>query len=209
MQTTTQPKFDFQSASGFAPIPTRIGDVPPLVVDQESNTEVQQRVVSMLHELGEKVAHVHRAAAEAYLSQGLYREALPHLEAAVQFAPEQTEHVNQLGFVRYIAGDDAGALQSFKRVLERSAGNPDALFNMGMVLFGQSDHVRAEDCFRRSLEARPNDAEAWNNRGVCMHKLSRPAEAVACFKRALELEPENADAKANLADVTRARGSGW
>lgn len=188
--------------SGFAPVPTRIGQRPPLVVANENvANSVKQQVVDMLQEFGTKIAVAHRSAAEAYLSQDLYAEAVPHLEAAVRFAPDDLEHLNQLGFVRYIAGDDRGAIECFDSVIARSPNNADALFNLGMVTFGQSDFTRAEDAFRRALTIRGADAEAWNNRGVCLHRLGRINEAVECFRRALQIDPNDADATVNLQAV--------
>lgn len=186
-------------ASGFAPVPTRIGSRPPLVVADESvAAAMKQQVVEMLQEFAAKIAVAHRSAAEAYLSQNLYKEALPHLEASVTFAPDDLEYANQLGFVRYIAGDDQGAITAFASILQRNPGSADALFNLGMVLFGQSEFARAEECFARACDLRDDDAETWNNRGVCSHRLGRPKDAIICFKRALAIDPANQDAGANL-----------
>ena len=68
-----------------------------------------------------------RKGAEAYLSQGMYEEARPHAEAAATFAPQNAEYHNQLGFIRYVLGDDAGAIESFEQVLSMQADQPDAL----------------------------------------------------------------------------------
>lgn len=186
--------------SGFAPIPARIREVPPLVVEG-ADAAIRVQVVESLQELASRLAEVHRTAAEAYMSQGLYQASLPHLEAAVTFAPEQGEYLNQLGFVRYLEGDDAGALRCFERMLQVAPENADALFNMGMIKFGQEQFAEAESCFARSLLVMPNHAETWNNRGVCLYKLGRVREAQHCFTQALSVDPENEDAKANLARV--------
>jgi len=186
-------------ASGFGPVPTRIAARPPLVVATDTTSAaIRQQVVEMLNEFAAKIAVAHRSAAEAYLSQDLYKEALPHLEASVTFAPEDMEFLNQLGFVRYICGDDTGAITAFTGVLERCPHSADALFNLGMVLFGKSEFARAEECFARACDQKPDDAEAWNNRGVCSHRLGRTADAVTCFRRTLALNPRDPDAAANL-----------
>lgn len=186
-------------ASGFGPVPTRISNRPPLVVsDETAAAATRQQVVEMLHEFAAKIAIAHRSAAEAFLSQNLYKEALPHIEASVTFAPDDLENLNQLGFVRYIAGDDAGAIKAFTTLLQRNPTSADAIFNLGMVLFGKSEVERAEECFARTCDLRPGDAEAWNNRGVCAHQLGRTPEAITCFRRALASDPNYADARANL-----------
>jgi Flp pilus assembly protein TadD len=199
----------FQTRSGFQPIPTRIRDVrdaqvPPLVVepaDQQRKAAVEQS----LAELGIKLAEIHRTAAEAYLSHASYDKALPHLQAAVTLAPGESEYQHQLGFVRYVTGDDLGAIQSFNAVLAADATNSDAWFNLGMVLFGQNQFGEAETCFGRSIEHNGSDAQTWNNRGVCLWQLGRQAEARASFQRALQIDPSDADARFNLANVPNPR----
>ncbi len=191
--------------SGFQTIPTRIRDVreaqvPPLVVDpiQSANKEA---ICDSLAELGLRLADIHRTAGEAYLSQSLYEKALPHLEAAATFSPNENEYQLQLGFVRYLTGDDVGAINAFNAVLTKDGKNGEAWFNLGMVLFGQNQFAEAEDCFRHACEIEPNDAQTWNNRGVCLWQIQRPTDAKACFTRALQIDPNDADAAFNLGNI--------
>jgi Flp pilus assembly protein TadD len=194
-----------QPRPGFQPIPTRIRDVrdaqvPPLVVNPIADAN-RQAVTESLTELGARLADVHRTAAEAWLSQGAYDKALPHLETAATFAPTEPEYHHQLGFVRYITGDDVGAINSFNTVLAADGNNSEAWFNLGMVLFGQSQFTEAEDCFRRSLDTNPGDAQTWNNRGVCLWRINRTGDARACFQRALQIDPNDQDAIYNLSNI--------
>ena len=196
MQTTRE-KAKLEIQSGFNPIPTRIADLPPLIVDR-SEIEVKGQVVDSLTDLAINLAEIHRTAAEAYLSQGMHAEALPHLSAATTFAPTVIEYRNQLGFVQYLLGDDAEAIESFKAILSVDPHQFDALFNLGMVLFGQERLTEAEECFGRAVEINSNDAQTWNNRGVCLQSMQRLPEARACFERALQVDPKDTDAKFNL-----------
>ncbi|MHC5064989.1 MAG: tetratricopeptide repeat protein [Planctomycetota bacterium] len=197
---TQNPGGNPAGGDGFAKIPTRIKDLAPLVVE-DTSSEVRAQIIDGLQELNSHVAVVHRNAAEAYISQNHYENALPHLEAAATFAPDVMEFRNQLGFVQFINGQDDAAIQSFQVVLAQNPQQPDALFNLGMVLFGRSEFVQAEECFRRSLEIDPNDAETWNNRGACLFQSGRASDAEVCFRRALEIDPNNEDAKINLATI--------
>jgi tetratricopeptide (TPR) repeat protein len=183
---------------GFRPIPTRIQDLAPLVVEAQAGGENKAAVVESLQELGEKLGNVHRTAAEAYLSQGMYEEALPHLEAAATFASDYLEYHNQVGFVRYLTGNDEGAKAAFEYVLSVDPQQFDALFNLGMVLFGQQNWLGAAECFERALALNPSDAETWNNRGAALAQAGSAGDAIACFRQALAIEPGNADATANL-----------
>ncbi|HEX5053644.1 MAG TPA: tetratricopeptide repeat protein [Planctomycetota bacterium] len=191
--------------AGFQSIPTRIRDVrdaqvPTLVVEPMAE-QTRLAIRQSLGELGVKLADIHRTAAEAYLSQGLYEDSLPHLEAAATFSPSENEYQQQLGFVRYLTGDDAGAINAFNAVLAIDGGNAEAWFNLGMVHFGQGHFVEAEDSFRRASEIHPNDSQTWNNRGVCLWNMQRKADAKVCFQRALRQDPGDADAAFNLQSI--------
>lgn len=191
--------------TGFPTIPTRIRDtreaqVPQLVVEPVGEQH-KELVRQSLGELGNKLAEVHRTAAEAWLSQSCYAEALPHLEAAATFGSGDNDYQQQLGFVRYLAGDDVGAINAFNTVLANDSGNSEAWFNLGMVLFGQEQFTEAEDCFRHTSEIEPNDAQTWNNRGVCLWKLNRIPDARTCFQQALQIDPNDQDAIYNLQNI--------
>lgn len=190
---------------GFQPIPTRIRDmrdtqIPELVVEPEKEAE-KAAIRESLGELGLKLAEIHRTAAEAYLSQGLYEQALPHLETSATFSPAENEYHMQLGFVQYVTGDDASAIKSFNKVITEEENNGEAWFNLGMVVFGQEQFTEAEYCFRRASELEANDAQTWNNRGVCLWKLERIDEARTCFTNAMQLDPADEDAKYNLQSI--------
>jgi Flp pilus assembly protein TadD len=191
--------------TGFPTIPTRIRDVrdaqvPPLVVDSIAEKD-KEAIRQSLVELGTKLAEIHRTAAEAWLSQGLYEEALPHLETAATFAEGETDYHMQLGFVRYLTGDDAGAINSFNRVITAEPQNGEAWFNLGMVLFGQEQFGDAEQCFQKAIETEPADAQTWNNRGVCLWQMQRVADARSCFQKAIQIDPNDADAAYNLQNI--------
>lgn len=195
---TTSPKIE-GTQTGFEPIPTRIQDLAPLVVDKqpEIDPQIKSSVLSGLTDLATNLAEVHRIAAEAYLSQIEYDQAIPHLEAAATFGGT-VESWNQLGFVNYLAGNDEQAIGAFEYVLSLEPQQPEALFNLGMVRFGREDFEVAEQCFRAALEIQPSDAQGWNNRGVCLFQLGRSDEAVACFHNALKVDPQDQDALFNL-----------
>ena len=200
MQTIPTTTGDADTSSGFDPIPTRIKDVPPLIIrpDDQATQQVQEQIGGTLDDLGVKLAAIHSTAAEGWLSQGNYEKALVHMAAAVSIVPTNTSYLHQYGVICYLTGEDDRAIECFTSLLKAEPTNADTLFNLGMVLFGKERFAEAEDCFRRSLDTDPNHAECWNNRGVCMFKLGRVDEGRECFEKALSLEPQNQDALFNL-----------
>lgn len=189
----------------FQPIPTRIRDIrattPPLVVEPTNDANAEE-TRERLAALDDKLARIHGIAAEAYLSKGQYEQALPHLEAAAAFLTTDIAAHLQLAFVRYVTGDDTGALRTYEAVLGKDPRNGEAWFSLGMVLFGCEKHAEAESCFRHASEITPQDAQVWNNLGVCLWKMNRLTEASECFKRSIGIDPTDTDAKFNLAQLS-------
>lgn len=185
-------------ASGFAPIPTRLQDLAPLVVGREEGEPANPQVVDQLEQLESQVAQVHAVCAEAYTSQGLWDRALSHIEVAVQYAADEMAYHNQAGYLRYLTGDDQGALKAFERVVEAIPTQVDALSNLGIVWFGLENWAQAKQWFALAVQQSPSDAELWNNLGASIFKLGQPSEAAQYFHRALQIDPNNEDAKINL-----------
>ncbi len=197
LSNANPPSTSTLDAEGFPKIPTRISNEDPRqgLLDWTKN---QPGIEERLTNLGLELALVHRQACEAYCSLGRYEEALPHQEAAVRFDPENPEYRHQLGFIRYICGDDGGA-EDFEWVLAQDETNAEASFNLGMIRFGQKRYQEAEMAFARAAEHQPNDPEIWNNLGVARYQLGRIPEAVACFEKALAVDPSYEEARDNAA----------
>lgn len=179
------------------PVPTRISDLAPLIVEREGGP-AKERIADSLEDLEARMADMHAIAAEGWISQGEYDKALPHLNTCVTFAPRDTTFLGRLGFVRYVTGDDQGAAESYQAIVDIDADNADAWFSLGMIAFGRADHAAAETCFRRSARIAGGDPQTWNNLGVCLFRQDRVEDARVCFQKALELDPNDEDAEFNL-----------
>lgn len=196
-QASTTTDTPITDDGNFNPIPTRMKDLAPLVV--EPDDEVKELVHEQLGALENQILTVHAVAAEAYMSQASYEQALRHVRVAVEFSPGDIQMQNQLGFLQYLTGDDDGAIQSFMEVIAVNPEQPDALCNLGMVTFGQGKFEDAQRWFTLAVHQIPDDAELWNNLGASVFQSGKPQEAVPFFRKCLELDPANEDAKANLA----------
>ncbi len=183
--------------SGFNPIPTRMQELAPLVVDQPNETG--EAVVEQLEALETQLASVHAISAEAYMSQGAYEKALQHIEVSVSFATDDARYQNQCGYLRYLTGNDQGAIECFEQVVSQVPDQIDALCNLGMVHFGQEDYGTAREWFVKAVQIDQTDAELWNNLGAATFQAGDIPEAAKYFRAALSIDPNNEDAKANLA----------
>ena len=139
-----------------------------------------------------------RTTAEGWLQQAAYARALACLEAATHLAPEDPALLHELGYVRYLAGDDAGALRAYDAALDRGAASRDLHAGRALILFARGDHQGARDAYQRALQIGPEDAELWNNLGVARHRSGDARGAADCFRQALALDPHCADARQNL-----------
>lgn len=179
--------------TGFENVPTRIASPGEIHVDTQEVPEVLEQ----LELLELQIAQFHRVASEAYCSQGRYGNALLHQDIVIRLQPQSLEDRNQLGYLRYLNGDD-GAIEDFEEVIRKDPSNAEAWFNVAMIRFGQSEFVEAERGFAEAAQLRPDDSETWNNLGVARFQNGRVMEARACFERALQIDGNNEDARANL-----------
>lgn len=184
---------DLGPQSGFETVPTRIGTPSNISIERQEIPEVLEK----LEQLEAQIAQFHRIASEAYCSQGRYGNALMHQEIVVRLQAQSLEDRNQLGYLRYLNGDD-GAIEDFEEVVRADPQNAEAWFNMAMIRFGQSQFGEAERGFAEAAQLQPGDAETWNNLGVARFQNGRVMEARACFERALQIDSNNEDAKLNL-----------
>ncbi|MCA8944274.1 MAG: tetratricopeptide repeat protein [Planctomycetes bacterium] len=174
-----------------------MSDLAPLIVEPPAETKTA--VAETLEGLEVQLASVHAITAEAYASQGDYENAHKHVEIAVQMQPDDPRYQNQVGYLRYLTGDDGGAVRAFCKVIDAIPDQVDAICNLGMVFFGLENWAEAKEWFTRAAQIQPNDAEIWNNLGAAIFQCGSPQQAVPYFRKALEIDPHNEDAKANLA----------
>ena len=198
MQTSTSSKVRPLAASGTeSPVQQR--PVPPLVIAPiEGPGSDSSKVLDSLRDLEHRIASVHATCAELLLEHHEEDAALRHLESAVEFAPQEIDYYNQLGVLRYEAGNHEGAIAAFHVVVEHSPTQVEALSNLGMAYFEAEDFAQAKQWFQLAVEQTPQDPELWNNLGASIFELGDLDSAAQYFKRALQLEPEYLEARRNL-----------
>jgi protein O-GlcNAc transferase len=131
------------------------------------------------------------------------KEALPELQSAVQFLPQDVEVHSNLGSALRRAGRVDEAIASYRRALEISPGIAEVWNNLGNAQLDQGRFDDAVESFRRALGLKSNFAKPYNNLGNALRYLGRLDEAVAAYRRAVELDPDLAEAHNNLAIVLR------
>jgi tetratricopeptide (TPR) repeat protein len=131
------------------------------------------------------------------------KEALPALEAAAKFLPDDAEAHSNLGGALRSAGRFDEAVASYRRALAIKPAAAEIHSNLGNAL---KDLGRLEDAmaaFMRALELKPDLAQAHNNLGNTLQDLGRFDEAAASYRCAIALKFDYAEAYNNLAIVLR------
>lgn len=92
--------------------------------------------------------------------------------------------------------DEAETL--YRRILEVSPRQPDALNFLGMIAAVRGRHAEAVELIQQSLVSDPTMGERYINLGNALLTVRRVDEAVAAFERAVEMVPDSSKAHCNL-----------
>ncbi len=141
---------------------------------------------------------------------------LPTPEAAVtafarlsELRPDDADIENDYGGALCQAGRFEDAERTYRRALDRRAGDGMLLANLGQALLGQKDLPAAEAAFRSALNALPNLAGGHHGLGLALKDQGRLADAVTHFRRAFQLEPSFRNYRDDLEDILKAAGEGF
>ncbi|TWB25366.1 tetratricopeptide repeat protein [Nitrospirillum bahiense] len=107
---------------------------------------------------------------------------------------------------RHQAGDAAGALASYRAVLDRQPDQPVALHLLGLALAQLGRAEAGLPFLRRAVEVAPGYAAAQSNLGNVLQTLGRAAEAEGHYRLALDAEPDRPDVLTNLGNALLAQG---
>ncbi|HET7203360.1 MAG TPA: tetratricopeptide repeat protein [Steroidobacteraceae bacterium] len=94
----------------------------------------------------------------------------------------------------------------YRRVLEASPDQPDALHFLGVLAHQQGDSAKAIELIRRAIALLPESAGLYNNLGNVLYEAEQFDEAACAYESAIRCEPRHADAFSNLGAVRRIQG---
>ncbi len=89
----------------------------------------------------------------------------------------------------------------YRKAMAANAGNPQAVYNLGVALLSQQKDSMAMEMFQRSaqMEKEPKRrAMSYHNAGVIMQKHQQFAQAIELYKAALRLTPDDNETRYNL-----------
>ena len=123
-----------------------------------------------------------------------YATAAPLLEQALEADPDHLEARFNLAFAYTQLGEDAKAIDSYKKVLDLKADVPQALTNVGILLIRQERAGEAIPYLEKLTELRPDDFQAVFALGRARAGLGELEAASAALERAAEIDPSSGHA---------------
>jgi tetratricopeptide (TPR) repeat protein len=129
---------------------------------------------------------------------GVYRGPLAFWGDVVLRNPANAGAWNNLGNVLWEGGDQAGAIERYRRALALVPTYADAHFNLGRALAAAGRLDEAVGNYEDALRYRPLDPSIHFSLGNALAGEGRAAAAAAEFRAALRADPARADAWYNL-----------
>ena len=133
------------------------------------------------------------------LKRGRIVEARNLIEQALKIDGSLDAAWANLGVAQREAGDNAGALESYRRAVALNPNAFGAIYNLGNMHAARGEEAEAIECFRKVLALAPNHANALNNLGLALQRRGEFDEAIAMLVRAADIDSRGTDAAANLA----------
>lgn len=153
-------------------------------------------------------ARVRLELASAYFARGQSTTALDEVKLALVARPDLPEAFNLRGLIYGALGEPRLAEESFKRALQLSPRDGEALHNFAWFLCQERRHPEADAMFGQAL-ALPQYREVTRTllaRGVCQGRAGQWAQAQATLGRAYELDPANLFSGFHLSEALYRQG---
>jgi tetratricopeptide (TPR) repeat protein len=136
--------------------------------------------------------------ATAFTRQGLHREALKALDAAVEIKPGDAELWLQRGNALAVLQRPVDAVVSYQQALKLNPRHADVAYRCGLLLRKLNRLEEALACFDLCEETLSNQAALFEQRGLVLHDLNRFEEALSANLQARALNPANAETCNNI-----------
>ncbi|MGH8182612.1 MAG: tetratricopeptide repeat-containing sulfotransferase family protein [Rhodanobacteraceae bacterium] len=140
------------------------------------------------------------------LRAGQTADAERTLASVAALAPDSVEVVRWLGVIAQVKGDQAKALDCFRRVMTVWPNDSALHVGLGIALFmtGAVDDGLAH--LRKACELAPSAASAWFNLGEALKQDAHTEESIEALRKAVSLDPAHVGARLSLARAKASAG---
>ena len=122
--------------------------------------EAEARILSAWEETGSEALNMIQMRGESALDEGNYPDAIGHLTALIDHAPDHAMGYQLRGLAFWMNGDYGPAGADLARALTLEPKQYLALTQLGAMLEELGDTERAAEALRRSLEINPHQQDA-------------------------------------------------
>lgn len=133
----------------------------------------------------------HNNLGQMYLTDKKMKEAIYHLQMAVQLSRNYADGHNCLGVALASVGQRAEATQQFAEAIRIAPNHVDAHVNLGAILseLGQKDEAITH--YAEALRINPHHEKAHYNWGITLLEQGKTEEASRQFQEALRINPRS------------------
>ena len=124
---------------------------------------------------------------------GRAKEALPHLETAIDEAPDNADARNDLGLTLIDLDRMEDAAASFRAAIQLDAEHAKAHFNLGIYHARRNEFEVAVELIEAAARIRPEYVQAWSALGRIYSLQSKPVESAEALKHAIGLHGSDPD----------------
>jgi Flp pilus assembly protein TadD len=141
------------------------------------------------------------------LEQGRPADALPHLESALELAPEAHEVWRVYGNAMSELGRSDEALEAYRQAIMLHEADAWSMNNYGLVLIRQGRYDDALPPLARAVQLVPGSPVFQNNLGVALERSGRPHAARAAYAAAVAADSTYVRARTSLERVDAVQAS--
>jgi tetratricopeptide (TPR) repeat protein len=138
-----------------------------------------------------KAAYAHYLRAKIWASQDQIDEAMVELERAVHLRPDYAEAWSDLGGMRRLALDSAGAIEALQRAVALKPDDALAQYRLGQLCLQDGHALKAVEHLKQALFYAPNDRATLYNLMLALRKAGRVEETKLIERRMAELQHQS------------------
>ena len=139
-------------------------------------------------------AYAHYLKSKMLGAQDQIDKSITELQKAVQLRADYEEAWSDLGGMRRLAADDAGAAEALQRAVALNPEDGLAQYRLGQLYLQNGDSLRAINHLKKALRQTPNDSATLYNLMLALRKTGRPKEARTIEKQIAVLHEQSSRA---------------
>ncbi len=193
----------FEEAEAFF---SKVLELDPNHAEAQGNLQVLRR----RNDSGSVVALPSRMYADAgmLVKAGRSTEAIALLEKLLELDPNFAPAHNDIGVLRYQAGEHERALVHYEQAAQLDPANDLFIKNLADFYFVKEGRVgEAIQLYLTLFRKNPNDIDVLLSLGHITCAVEHPEEAQLFFQKALEIDPLNGQAREALASLQNNNGN--